>query len=324
MNKITIKDLAKITGHSKSTVSYALNGKDGVGEDARKKIVNKAKELGYFPNAFAQNISSGNYRNIGVILRDIKNPFYANVFAVIAELCEKEGYEVIYYDLAGDPKRTAQGLKFLKQKMVQGIVLDFFGNDEDAMKIISESNVPIVIFGLNIDKNISCVQADDENGARDAVDYALQCGLSNIYYIAKNGRDVFDIRRENCIKERCEFHGLNFVNHTLVFEKNEEIAEKIVEKCPENSVLICYNDSIACKVISSLMKKNKFVPKDYSVIGFDNIDIIPYPLTTVDIPKSHMAEEALRLLFKELDGGEKEKVTLTSKLIIRESVKQND
>ncbi|MCQ2793557.1 MAG: LacI family transcriptional regulator [Bacilli bacterium] len=324
MSKITIKELAKITGYSKSTVSYALNGKDGVGNNARKEIIEKANELGYFPNPFAQNISSGTYRNIGVILRDIKNPFYANVFSVIGRLCEKEGYEVMYYDLAGNPNRTKKGIEFLKQKMVQGIILDFFGNTEEVMDSILSLQIPVVVFGLNINDSISCVQADDENGARDAVDYSLKCGCRDIYYIGKNGTDIFDLRREKTIKERCEFYGLDFKDHTFYIEKTDDIANEIIEKCPPDSLFICYNDVLACKVISSLMKKNKFVPNDYSIIGFDNIDIIPYPLTTIDIPKSQMSVEAIRLLFKQLNGGEKEKVTLSSKLIIRDSVKQKN
>jgi len=323
MGKITINELAKITGYSKSTVSYALNGKDGVGEEVRKQIVDKAKELGYFPNAFAQNISSGNYHNIGVMLRDITNPFYSNVFSVIGKLCEQKGYEVIYYDLAGDADRTVKGLEFLRQKMVQGIILDFFGNQDNLMDYVHRLNIPVVVFGMNISDDISCVQADDENGAREAVDYAIKQGIKNIFYIAKNGKDVFDLRREKTVRERCEFRGLNFEDHAIIFENEKTFVDEIIKKCPKDSLLICYNDVLACKVISLLMKGNKFVPKDYSVVGFDNIDIIPYPLTTIDIPKSEMAKEAIRLLFKQFSGEGKEKITLSSKLVIRDSVKQN-
>ena len=324
MGKITIKELAKITGYSKSTVSYALNGKSGVGDNARKEIIEKAQELGYFPNPFAQNISSGNYRMIGVMLRDITNPFYSSVFSVIGKLCEKDGYEVVYYDLANDSKRIIKGLEFLRQKMVHGIILDFIGKEKETVDFINKLNIPVVVFGMNVSNDISCVQADDENGARDAVDYGIQCGHQNIYYISKNKKDIYDIRRENSIRERCNFHGLDFVNHTIVFKNPKITALEIVKKCPENSLLICYNDVLACKVISSLMKINKFVPKDYSIIGFDNIDFIPYPLTTVNIPKSQMATEAIKLLFKQINNNEKEKITLSSKLIIRDSVKQKD
>ena len=158
MAKVTIKDLAKITGYSKSTVSCALNNKEGVGEESRKEIIRIAKEMGYTPNYFARRISSKDYRTIGVILRDLTNPFYANVFCAIDKLAEENDYETIFYNLAGDSRRTQCGIDLMKEKMVSGIILDFFGYDKNIVKSLVESSIPSVIFGLNVEADISCVQ----------------------------------------------------------------------------------------------------------------------------------------------------------------------
>lgn len=321
MTKVTIKDVAKKTGFSKSTVSYALNGKDGVGEEARQTIINCAQEMGYIPNIFAKSLSGRSYNTIGVILRDLTNPFYANVFCAIDKFCESRHYETIFYNLAGDPKRIQTGLDLMRGKMVSGIILDFFGNDDNVINRIKKSSIPTVIFGMNIDADISCVQADDENGAREAIDYAVNCGHKDIFYITNRKDDVFNDRRNRAIHDRLQFHGLSCEDNVVMLKENEDIAMTILNKCPQNSVLICYNDILACSIISSLMKERKFVPEDYSVIGFDNLKIIPYSLTSVDIPQYEMAEEASKLLFEQIEEHKTEKITLSSTLVIRDSVK---
>lgn len=322
MSKVTINDLAKITGYSKSTVSCALNNGEGVGEQAREKIIRVAKEKGYTPNYFAKKISSKDYRMIGVILRDLTNPFYANVFCAIDKLAEENNYEIIFYNLGGESKRIQSGINLMKEKMVSGIILDFFAYDKEVVAELVDSSIPSVIFGMNVDEDLSCVQTDDETGAKDAVEYGIKLGYKHIFYIGKRHDDMFDLRRAETIKRRLRFHGLSCENCLLYPNANEEIANTILENCPKNSLLICYNDIWACSVIQSLMKVGRYVPEDYSIIGFDNISIIPYPLTTIDIPQYEMAEEAFKLLLEQIEkGGEKRKVTLHSNLVIRDSVK---
>lgn len=322
MGKVTIKDIASISGFSKSTVSCALNNKEGVGEEARAQIIKLAESLGYTPNYFAKCISSKSYRTIGVILRDLTNPFYANVFCAIDKLAEENDYETIFYNLGGDSTRIQKGIDLMQSKMVSGIILDFFGHDEEVTRKLSASSIPTVIFGLNVNDDLSCVQTDDGYGARQAVDYAVKCGYKDIYYIARGGNDIFDTRRAECVEERVRFYGLDFSGHVIPVSKEDEAVEKILNSCPQNSMLICYNDILACDVIRSLMKFKKYVPDDYSVIGFDNLSIVPYSLTTVDIPQYKMAEEAFELLKRQMEGGEeRKKITLKSELIIRDSVK---
>lgn len=320
MSRVTIKEVASRTGFSKSTVSCALNGKPGVGDEARKKIIRRAQEMGYTPNSFARSLSGRIYNTIGVILRDLTNPFYANVFCAIDKFCEERNYETIFYNLAGDPKRIKTGLSLMKGKMVSGIILDFFGNDDKITEQIKKSGIPTVIFGLNIDADISCVQANDEDGAKKAVDYAVKCGHKDIYYVTNKENDIFNQRRSRAIIQRLEQLDLPFENH-VVYVDQTNCAETIKAVCPRNSVLICYNDILACSVISNLMKEKLYVPEDYSVIGFDNLSIVPYALTSVDIPQYEMATQAGKLLFEQIDEQKTEKITLDSQLIIRDSVK---
>lgn len=322
MKKVTIKDVARATGFSKSTVSYALNNRDGVGEDARQEIIRIAKELGYTPNYFAKQISSKNYRIIGVILRDLTNPFYANVFCAIDKLAEENNYETIFYNLGGDSERTLKGINLMKEKMVSGIILDSFGYDEEITQKLSDHSIPSVIFGLNVDADISCVQTDDVSGAREAVDYGVKCGYRNIFYVGRNSDDLFDRRRGKTIESYLASLGLPHENCLIYSSSKEKIAEIIAGKCPPDSLLICYNDVWACTVIQCLMKIKKYVPDDYGVIGFDNIGIVPFSLTTVDIPQYEMAEKAFGLLMEQIErGGETKKLTLDSRLIVRDSVK---
>ena len=324
MKRITIKELAIITGHSKSTVSNALNGKGGVSDKEREKILSKARELGYFPNALARKMSSGNYRTVGIILRNIGSPFYSDIFDIVDSVSKEHDYQILFYNLRDEEKNLSTALDFMRGQQVDGIILDSFGNNEEINKSIIESKIPTVIFGLNVIEDISCVQADDEGASRDAVDYAVSKGYKNIYFLSQGNNSYYEVRRLNAIKERVLFNGLPFDDHHFIHQEDISILVKeVIKSCPKNSLLMCYNDMFACRVISELMKHEKYVPKDYSIIGFDNISIIPYSLTTIEIPSKKMGEVAIKHLFDliENEGAKKKKITLKAKLIIRDSVK---
>ena len=322
VKKVTISDLVRVTGYSKSTISYALNNKKGVSEKVRKEIINKANELGYFPNELAKNISSGNYRAIGVILRDLTNPFYANVFCALDKIAEENNYQMIFYNLAGDSSRISSGAKFMRGQMVSGIILDFFGHDKKVLNELKKAGIPTVIFGYNADDSFSSVQADDSFGAKEAVKLAYQNGIKNIFYVSRGNEDIYDARRLNAVKEETQKLGLVFSSNVLYYDEKRDIADDILKKCPEHSLLICYNDALACEVIKSLTKEKVFVPDNYSIIGFDNLTIIPYSLTSIDIPKYEMAEKAFELLIDQIENNAKVRhVDLKCNLIIRDSVK---
>ncbi len=322
MKKVTIKDLARITGYSKSTVSYALNDKEGVGEEARREIIRHAKALGYIPNFHARSIASGSSRTIGVILRDLTNPFYANVFCAIDKIATEHNYQTIFYNLGGDPTRTRKGIELMRSMMVSGIILDFYGNDEEIEEELVQSSIPTVVFGMSVTADLSCVQTDDEEGARSAVDYGVGCGYRDVFYVTSESKSLINLGRENAIRERVRAYGLPFGNNVVYVPQGGEAADVITDRCPKDSLLICYNDILACAVVNSLMKRKLYVPGDYAVIGFDNINILPYSLTTVEIPQYEMAEQAVRQLFRLMDGnGENKKITLQSRLIVRDTVK---
>lgn len=324
--KVTIKDVARETGYSKSTVSCALNGKNGVGGLARKEIIDCAKKLGYIPNIYAQSISSGSSNTIGVILRDITNPFYADVFCAIDEVVESKHYQTLFYNLADNPERIKKGLELFKGKMLSGIVIDYFGHDESVMKMILDLGIPTVIFGQIVNENISSVEADDIKGAKEAVNYAFKLGVPNIFYVTHKSHDVYNDRRKKAIQEQSKLLGYTFDHNNVIFvNKNEEFSEKIITNCPPNSLLICYNDSLACKCISELMKKKIYVPENYSVIGFDNLEIVPYSLTTIDIPKYKMARAAANILFEQIEDKNlpKKIIKFDSFLVVRDSVKNS-
>lgn len=211
MKKITISDVAKASGYTKSSVSCALNGKKGVGENARKKIMKIADELGYTPNAYAQSISLGSSNTIGVILRDISNPFYANVFCAINEVAEEKNYQTLFYSLFDNPDRVQKGINLFKGKMLSGLIIDYFEQDQEMIKKIYELGIPTVIFGQFVDADICCVEADDVNGVDQAIDYIIKNGFKNVYYITHKSYDVYNDRRKKQLKIECTITMKNLV-----------------------------------------------------------------------------------------------------------------
>ena len=324
MKKVTINDLARITKHSKSTVSNALNGKSGVNKKVREQIIETAKSLGYVPSEIARKMSLGNSKTIGVILRNIGSPFYSDVFDMLDIVSREKKYQIIFYNLRDNENSIIEALEFMRGQMVNGIILDSFGNNSKINKYIANMKIPTVIFGLNVTEDVSCVQADDEGASREAVDYAIGLGHKHFYFLSNGSNSYYEKRREQAIKERVCFHGLKFDESHNIFDTDITIlVDMIIKNCPKDSVLFCYNDLFACKVISELMEREKYVPKNYSIISFDNLSIIPYALTTIDIPKREMAKVAIEHLLDIIENGAGiKKTTLKASLIIRGSVKK--
>ena len=162
--KYTFNDISRISGYAKSTVSAALNNGPGVGSEARKKIQKIAEDLRYTPNELAKSISMKQYNTVGVIVRDITNPFYAKVCRAVEHYAEEYGYTTLIYNTDGRTDKIEKAIRLMQGKRVAGIILDVNGLDERIENFLKEKSVPCIVFGQNSEYADS-VEADDTAGA---------------------------------------------------------------------------------------------------------------------------------------------------------------
>ncbi len=148
MKRVSLKDIAKMTGASPSTVSFVLNGKARemrISDDLAKKIVAIAKREGYHPNQVAVRLRTGKSQMLGLVVESISGNFFAALAKVIEEEAEQYGYKVVYCATENDGKKGQELIKMLSQQQVDGyIITPAIGMEEDIEQLI-EHKKPVVL-----------------------------------------------------------------------------------------------------------------------------------------------------------------------------------
>ncbi len=155
-NKITIEDLAKMVGVSKTTVSLVLNGKAvSIGKETKKKILKLAEELNYVPNSIARSLATKKTNTIGVILPDISNPFFAEMTKAIEDASNNLGYNIILCNTENDRTKEDEYIKILLSRNIDGIIFIASGNGSKALKIMESKSLPYD-FSRRLDQTLDC------------------------------------------------------------------------------------------------------------------------------------------------------------------------
>ena len=321
----SINDIARITGYAKSSVSAAINNKPGVSEATRKKILEVCKELNYTPNEIAKSISNGSSKTIGIIVRDITNPFYAKLCRAVEKICEANGYTTLIFNTDGKEDRLKNAIRQAVGRRVDGVILDVSSHNENAIKNLDHHNIKTVIFGLQ-SENYDSVSCDDIEGSYDLIkSVSMEKANKIAYFCPSFNRNIYSKRRyegiskyisqnPECELEVVDFKGSSSIENGYNLMNNYLKSDK---KLP--NVIMAFNDLIAVGVIRCLQEHKIKVPEDIIVTGFDNLETILFPLDTVDIPVYNMGIKATELLFKRLKNPEKEleHIVLDAKIVLR-------
>jgi len=328
--KFTISDIAKMTGLSKSTISAVLNSRPGVNAQTKRRVLEVIERVNYIPNEMARGLSNRNSATIGIIARDVTNPFYAKIFRAVEKVADHHSYSVLLSNTDGDMERESRLLKSLIGKRVDGIILDLNEDNLESILELKKSKIPFVVFGTNgLKLQADCVYANDTKGAFEATEYLIQQGHRKIGYVSGQKNSIYSRHRMDGIKDAFLKHDIAY-NGTYMFEeaKNLEdgyqVGQRLLQLQDRPTAVIAYNDLVAAGIIKAFTAAGRSIPQDLSVVGFDDIDMMVFPLTTVSIPVYEMGEQAAMLLFDRIHGNEDKpyaSITMDTKLIVRDSVR---
>ena len=331
----TINDIVRATGYAKSTVSAALNNKPGVGVEAKELILQTAREINYVPNQIARSLSSKCNKTIGVIVRDITNPFYARVCRSIEQVAEENGYFIITYNTDGRAERLINAANVFVGQSVSGMIVDVSESEGGSVSAffdyLKRREVPYVLFGTkSAFSEIDSVEADDIQGAYQAARYLIEQGHRDICYIGGGEDVVYSKHRLMGIRQAFDACGLAWAADmwkltARTVQEGYEAGKRILSGARRPTAVIAYNDLVAVGVIKAYTEQGLQIPADLSIIGFDNIETVAFPLTSVDIPEYEMGKTATELLIRRIQNPEDtqvQSVQFEEKLIVRGSVRK--
>lgn len=339
---MNMEDIAKLAKVSKSAVSLALNGKPGVSDKTRKRIIKIAENHGYIPKTPSrlEKGSKSNSRffrflactNTGIVTEQYESlSFFMELINNIEKSVSAKGYSLIVSSV--DTKNIAQEIVRLEhEQRSAGILLLGTNLTAEQIKIVANTQPNIVVLDTCIDTlEINFVVMNNMLGAYQATKHLINLGHKNIGYVESIDQ-MYNFRmRKKGFSQAINEHNLStdkkhvFSVSPILATSQEDFKRQITNaKGNLPSALFCDCDYIAINVIKALTKMNINVPEKISVIGFDNIfesQIISPELTTIHVKKDKMARIAVNKLISYIEDNEDTKVKLfiDTKLVIRNS-----
>jgi LacI family transcriptional regulator len=313
----TIYDVARLAGVSTATVSRALNGTAQIAPATRAAIDAAVEQLGYRPNSIARSLVTKSTQTIALLLPDISNPFYADLVSGIQAYALAHDHTMLLCTTESDPEREEQYLQLLRDKQVDGALVDGLVLPPDRIARFVRDGFPIVCLDRDIDSSaIPLVQVDNRLGGRLAAEHLLALGHTRIAHVT--GAPALHISDDRLAGYRDALRDAGIEARpslvepgTFTEEGGYRATKALLDREPQLTAIFAANDLSAVGVLNALAEARHYVPEDVSVVGFDDLRLATYtspPLTTVRQPAEGIARLATELLIG-LTRGEEVRTT---------------
>jgi DNA-binding LacI/PurR family transcriptional regulator len=324
---VSIKDVANRAGVSIATVSHVLNGTRGTRPQTRQKVLAAIEELGYSQNQSARNLAMGRSSLLGLIISDIRNPFFPEVTAAFQDQALLHNMETLVLNTNYDTQRTLNSVKRLVGLQVAAVAILTSQIDPGVMDSLAEQGVAAVYLDLGrVDKLISNILLDYEHGIAEALEYLTKLGHRQIAYIGGPPHLHSAQQRKKAFLDSAAQMGVDpglTIDADFTVKGGYFATAKLLNGRTPTAIL-AGNDLTALGVLHRAYDGGLRVPEDLSVVGFDDILIAEYTqpaLTTVLVPRTEIGKVAFQALWAMLSdpaaGGREYR--LGTHLVTRES-----
>ena len=308
-----IKDVAKEAGVSTATVSHVINETKFVSDDTRQKVQRAIEKLNFYPNAYASSLASGRSNIIGLLISDISNPFFPELVKSIETAAFERGYNVMLFNTNYDADRAADYVRRLIELKVAGVALMTAELDSDLIEELKNKHVRVVFNDLGaVGEHMSNIMLDYAGGIEEAVSYLVSLGHERIAHIAGSSRiRSGKIRSDAFIAAIKKF--LPGADSSLIFEgdfrfeSGRMAAAEILNLNELPSAILAANDMMALGAMAEFKGAGLNVPRDISIVGFDDIafaSLSEPALTTVCSPRAEIGRRAIEALMTTIEKPE--------------------
>lgn len=340
MDTITIIDVARMCGVGVTTVSRAINNHPDINEETKAMIMKVIEENHYVPNNSARNLKRSGSKTIAVLIKGITNPFFNRMLQVFERETQRQKYSYILQRVEENQDEIDVAIELEKEKRLKGIIFlgGYFSHSKEKLEQLT---VPFVLSTIGMTREVdsdeySSVSVDDYKESYKMVDYLCSIGHKKIAILSASMEDesIGKLRYQG-YKKALEDHGIAFNENlvrcmkesieTYTMENGYAVTKELLASGEDFTAIYAVSDSLAVGACRAIVEAGKKVPDNYSVAGFDGLDISYYynpSITTIQQPVEKIAAETIRILFDLIQ----KKTTQAHKmfpaeLIIRESTK---
>ena len=329
--RMDIRNVAAEANVSIATVSRVVNGVTTVDPRLSKRVWEVVNRLGYVPNTQARALVSGRSRLFGVIISDITNPFFPELIQGFEDKAVEVGYETLIGSTKRDLRQMEVCIQRMLERKVDGVAVMTFGIEAPLLDRLSLQGIPMVFVDVAPPgENISTISINYQKGINEAVQHLAVLGHRRIAFLA-GPRTLHSARaREKAFRSSIAEIGLK-LPESYVYEGDHTaevgmLGMSALLKLPERpTAVVCSNDMTAIGVMHTALRAGLVIPRDLSVVGFDDIQLARYtfpPMTSIRMSCHELAAAAVLSLKAHVDNKENTRSNTTviqTNLVVRQS-----
>jgi LacI family transcriptional regulator len=328
---ITTKEIAAICHVSRGTVYRALNNKPGISDKTRKMILDKAKELGYIPHKLAGSLARGKTDTVGIIVFDLRNEHFVELVHSIENFFSE--YDITTYICLSekDPNKERKLLLTLAARRVDGILMVSVNKGSEFLHFLKNLNVPVIGISNRVE-GIPYVGGNNVQAVKNAMDYIASQGIRHQYFICPPIRYANE-QNIGAQQERADAYlsymkQHNEISGKLIIEQDYwEQIKRIISGNKASAAFLCSSDHYALRIYKKAREEGYYLPKDFSLMGFDGtaiLDYLPQRINTIRYPADLIGRKAAEMLWSIQNGNQMDEYLFECPILLGETVLQKN
>jgi len=323
---VSIKDVAEMAGVSTATVSRVLSDKPHVRPEMQRRVMNAVEKLGYRPNLIARNLRSQQSSTIGLIVADIRNPFFTDISRAVEDTAYEKGFSVYLCNTDENSAKEKMYLNLMQDENVAGVI--FSPTRETAVSFSTlPLNFPTVVVDRSVrDDRVDMILIDNVSAGYRLTTHLIENGYRHIGAVFGEASTTGRERRQGFEQALAE-HGLAPVHVTYTAPKIEAgfaAASAMLAENPQIDAILATNSLLTAGAWKAIMHHNCRIPDDVALVGFDETTwttLVNPPVTVIAQPTYEIGKTATELLLQRIAEPNRSprSVILNGKLIVRGS-----
>ena len=326
---MSLSEVAKRSGVSTATVSRVLNGLAVVKSSTRSRVMKAVAELKYHPNLHARSLAGGRSSTIGVIVSNLDNPFFLDIYRAVESDCHSNAYEVLVANTAYSSEQLIASIRLMIGRRVAGLAVIVSEMENSILEELMESRLSVVLYDVgSAGGNITKIRVNYRKGVERIAEYLVSLGHERMAFLGHHSvLGPINERRLalfDTVRAASPGATIRVAADADSLEGGRQAVREILSSGPTPTAVICVNDLMAVGALKELRERGFRVPQDISVTGFDNIKLSEfcYPaLTTVHIPRDRIGHTLFTSLTPDANGINKpgKEFVIEPELVVRDS-----
>lgn len=325
--KITIYDIARISGVSPKTVSRVINGGERVKPETYQAVMKVIDELSYVPNAYAQNLTKKETINILISVKKMESfplIWFQTLLDKVLQTCKEVGVNAIV-EYFGEGDSIKDSIISSTGSLVDGVIVFYEGKDDSRIQYLKKNNMPFIVFGESHTDGVIYVSNNDFKAGYDLMEAVEEKGFKKMWLLM-GGPSLVNKNRENgvreFVKEKRYDIDLEVTYGLFTIESVYDYVKEHLSTSNIPDIIFVSGDEKVQGVIRGCYEKGILIPNQLTIVGFDNIPIAKYytpALSTIAPNYTELAKEMIEGVLAIINGEQRESVEVSASLIRRQT-----